>query len=146
MPAKALAWCWWAPRRTKRSLRRWAVLHGATQRSTALHTPVTAHCRGCKCTVLCSPPVLPHLQRRPWLQCAPFSLNPACSGSTVPASGPLPQVAHLCASIGASGCDMHACDTANAEHLQYLAEVLLSRQVGSSRLGVVLPTPSCSGT
>ncbi|KAI7842057.1 hypothetical protein COHA_004255 [Chlorella ohadii] len=37
-------------------------------------------------------------------------------------------VAHLCASIGAPGCDMHACDTANAEQLQYLAEVLLSRQ------------------
>ena len=49
-------------------------------------------------------------------------------------------MAHLCASIGAPGCDMHACDTANAEHLQYLAEVLLSRQVGYR-----IPRPSQPG-
>ena len=39
------------------------------------------------------------------------------------------QLAHLCATIGAPGCDMHACDTANPNHLDTLTTALLSRQV-----------------
>lgn len=52
-----------------------------------------------------------------------------------PSHSPVLQLAHLCARIGAPGCDMHACNTADPQHLDTLAAALLSRQVGHNNVG-----------